>query len=243
MRIILHADDLGVSTAVNDAIFGLMDEGKLTSASILANGPAFADAVRRVHFFRQCSFGVHLNLTQFEPLSLSFGLAPFLSRSCQFQKQPLFSVTADTQRAVLQEWTAQVRRVRQSGVPITHLDSHHHIHTRFSLLWPLKRLCREHNIHRVRLRHTFTRRESMDRWRLDNHLYNWTLRRHFTCTDEFGPLVPFLSLRYPFEPSATVELMVHPGHDGYVSERDALAECTSRTFRLRHERITYRELN
>jgi chitin disaccharide deacetylase len=243
MRVILHADDLGISAAVNDAIFGLMDEGKLTSASILANGPAFADAVRRLHFFRQCSFGVHLNLTQFEPLSLSFGLAPFFSNEGAFERQPLLSITAEVRSAVLREWTTQVRRARQAGVSITHVDSHHHIHTRVALLPCLKQLCREQELTRVRLRHTFSARQTLSRWRLDNHLYNWALRRKFTCTDQFGPLMPFLSLRRQFPTYATVELMVHPGHDGYIPELNALNECTSRAFLRKHQRITYRDLH
>ena len=243
MRVILHADDLGISTAVNDSIFRLMDEGKLTSASILANGPAFADAIRRAHYFRQCSFGVHLNLTEFEPLTLSFGLAPFLSRSGHFQRQALLSITTEVRKAVVHEWTAQVHRIRQAGVHVTHVDSHHHIHTRLPLLPCLKQFCREQKIDRVRLRHTFTARETLSRWRLDNHFYNWRLRRHFNCTDEFGPLVAFFSRRHPFQSTSTVELMVHPGHDGYVPEIDALAECRSRAFLLQHQPITYRELN
>ena len=70
MRIIINADDLGISQEVNDAIFGLMAEGKVTSATILANGPAVEEAARRVAEFPECSFGVHLNLTEFKPWTM-----------------------------------------------------------------------------------------------------------------------------------------------------------------------------
>src|SRR5689334_5067515 len=87
LRVILHADDLGISYEVNDAIFDLMQHNMITSASILANGPAFEDAARRSRLFPNCSFGIHLNLTQFGPLSSRQGLQSFLNQNGQFTKR------------------------------------------------------------------------------------------------------------------------------------------------------------
>ncbi len=242
MRIILHADDLGLSTTVNNAIFDLMSDGLLTSASLLANGPAFADAAHRAQAFPQFSFGVHLNLTEFEPLQPSPALAPFL-RDGSFDRSALTShLSRETRHAVLQEWTAQVERVRDSGLPISHLDSHHHIHTRVALLPCLRDLCGTQNIHRVRLRHTFTSNQPCARWRPDTLLYNWTLRQKFTCADEFGSLSAFLRFIDCFSPSATLEVMTHPGHVNYAAETFALALDDTRTLLRQHECITYREL-
>jgi hypothetical protein len=69
IAVIVNADDLGMSREVNDAIFELMSRGRISSATILANAPATRDAARRAQAFPRCSFGVHLNLTQFEPLT------------------------------------------------------------------------------------------------------------------------------------------------------------------------------
>lgn len=68
MKIIVNADDLGMSEPVNEAIFQGMQLGTITSATVLSNGPAVRAATKQLHLFPKCSFGVHLNLTEFEPL-------------------------------------------------------------------------------------------------------------------------------------------------------------------------------
>jgi predicted glycoside hydrolase/deacetylase ChbG (UPF0249 family) len=241
MRIILHADDLGISPQINDAIFALMDEEKITSASIVANGPAFEDAARRVQRFPHCSVGVHLNITEFEPLDSCRALEPLLMEG-KFQHPGRGFVYERAHGfAIFREWAAQLKRVRQSGIPVSHLDSHHHQHTRFSLLTCLKQLCREENVRRVRIRHTFTAVPGFARWRIDNHLYNWRLRQHFVCADEFGSFTAFDGTRIP--PRATVELMLHPGNPRYDGEIQAFHEALDNGFRHQHECISYCDLN
>ena len=71
MRIIINADDLGSNETVNDAVFSLMSEKKISSATIMANGPNFDDAVTRSKIYTDCSFGCHLNLTEFKPFTNS----------------------------------------------------------------------------------------------------------------------------------------------------------------------------
>src|SRR6516162_759961 len=63
MLLIINADDLGVSESVNNETFALMQSGLITSATLIANAPAFEDAVRNSKKFPHCSFGVHLNLS------------------------------------------------------------------------------------------------------------------------------------------------------------------------------------
>ena len=244
LRIILHADDLGGSERMNDEIFGLMDQEKLTSASILANGPAFDDAVRRSHYFPHCSFGLHLNITDFEPLCPSPALEPLLSPNGCFHAQARrWPLSNALKQAVLAEWTTQLRRVRNAGVPISHIDSHHHTHTLFGLLDCLKQLCCGHDLGRVRIRHTFTHRHGDFGWRIDNRLYNHVLRRHFTCVREFGPFAGFSSALPHFVPGSAVELMLHPGHDRYNGEIQSFAQTVDEDFRHRYQCISYRELN
>jgi chitin disaccharide deacetylase len=241
VKLIIHADDLGKSESVNEAIFALMAESKITSASILANGPAFEDAVRNSRRFPQCSFGVHLNLSQFRPLQPIPALTSLLVNG-EFRPSPrLHLVSASLRHAIAAEWTAQVHRLRDAGVEITHIDSHHHAHTRFSLLPILEQLCREHRIRRVRIRHTFNRKPLG--WRIDHRLYNAFLRSGFTCTDEFGPFSAFAGVSSRLPSSSTVELMVHPGHPRYEDETGMLSRLMDDNFRAKYQCITHRELN
>lgn len=101
MRVILNADDLGMSEGVNAAIFEGIDEGWVTSISLLARGPAFASAVTGLAG-RRVSVGVHLDASEFAPPG------------------------ADVAR----EWAAQIGIVRDAGLDVTHLDSHQHLHYR-----------------------------------------------------------------------------------------------------------------
>lgn len=241
MRIILHADDLGMNAQVNRAVFDLMAEEQLTSGSLIANGPAFSEAAASALRFPECSFGVHLNITEFAPLRPCKALEPLLDGDGNFRRSHKWFVFGDAQqKAVLQEWSAQLEHVREAGVPITHIDSHHHVHTRLGLFRCLKQLCRDHGIRRVRIRQTFAARPNVARWRIDNRLYNRKLRQEFWCTEEFGPFAAFEAFR--LNPRTTVELMVHPGRRRYEAETLAFARCVDTSFRLEHQCISYREL-
>src|SRR5215510_14305421 len=78
MQVIVNADDLGMSREVNEAIFDLMARGRVTSASLLANAPATEEAIRTIPKFPHCSFGAHLNITEYEPLCRSANLLGLL---------------------------------------------------------------------------------------------------------------------------------------------------------------------
>ena len=72
--VIVNGDDLGASSEINRAIFDLMAQNKLTSASVLANGACVEAAIERTRYFPRCSFGVHLNVTEFEPTPCDRGV-------------------------------------------------------------------------------------------------------------------------------------------------------------------------
>src|SRR5262245_65477884 len=67
-RLVVNADDLGLTTGVNDGIFDAYDQGIVTSASLMANAPATADAVRRARSHPALGIGVHLVLIQGTPV-------------------------------------------------------------------------------------------------------------------------------------------------------------------------------
>src|ERR1700753_2195819 len=69
--LIINADDFGLSSIVNRAILVSMEKGLVTSTSIMANMPGFDHAIGlvRVHSKLAGRVGVHLNLTEGQPLS------------------------------------------------------------------------------------------------------------------------------------------------------------------------------
>ena len=224
--IIVNADDLGGTVAINDAIFGLMEHGLVTSATILANAPGFDDAAGRLKSLPQCSFGVHLNLTAFAPLTADKAFAPILDeRGCMTRKTERVTPTPALLRAAYRELCAQVERCRAAGIDITHFDSHNHIHTLPWLFPALKALQRKFGV--VRLRSPITLLpdgEMSSGRRLKKGLYRLLARNVVAArmTDEMVSLLDFqkrLQNGLPVR-ARSIELMVHPGSTGLNAIRE-----------------------
>ncbi len=152
MRLFVNADDLGMSPAVNEKTFDLLRLGLIDSASIIANAPYAAAAIETAKAHPQCAFGVHLNLTQFKPLTGASALRPLLNRDGDFvhgaiaqaQQAPAFK------RAVYREWRAQIEFCTARNLKPAHLDSHHHVHLMRGFIPIVKRLQWRYGIKRVR---------------------------------------------------------------------------------------------
>jgi len=221
MHLIVNADDLGASPQINDAAFDLMGAGLVTSATMMCNAPAFEEAAKRAAKFDKCSFGVHLNLTQFEPLSSTDDLAPLLDENWHLSKKTL-ETTALTPGLLLAahgELSRQVERALRAGVAVSHFDSHHHIHTIPALYPVLKSLQRKFGIRRVRPNiNLLPRGQVMSGLRAcKSGLFRVALR-HFPPTrspDGFGAFRDFHSRLEcgTLECFRSLELMVHPGTD------------------------------
>ena len=131
MLIIINADDLGLSTAVNEAIFDLMERGHITSSSLFANAPATEEAIIESRQHKNRSFGVHLNVTAFRPLTRSAALSPILDNSGWFTNSiRLTPITSQLREAIFQEWSAQIERLLAMGLTPSHIElgttrSHH----------------------------------------------------------------------------------------------------------------------
>jgi chitin disaccharide deacetylase len=219
MRIIVNADDLGISEPVNEAIFQGMQRGTITSATLLSNGPALRAATQKLHLFPRCSFGVHLNLTEFEPLcpGSDAGLASILDQKRCFNGNSIREVRIGVSmlRAIFREWCCQIENLMRLGVEPSHLDAHHHVHTIPQLLPVLAALRSRYKINRVRIsRNMYDDFERPSRLLLaEKRLFNAALRTMgFRTTRIFTDLVTFIKLCAVHPPRpASAELMTHPG--------------------------------
>ena len=135
-RLVINADDLGFTPAVNRGIFECAEAGSITSASVMVNTPGFDDAMKgRVSL--NMGLGLHLNLIDGPPLSKAPSLTnPATGEHWSFA-QFLARATARIIRPedVLAEVTAQFRRLKSAGVMPTHVDSHRHTHVH-PVVWP-----------------------------------------------------------------------------------------------------------
>ena len=69
LRLIVNADDFGISEAVNRGIVEAHDRGIVTSTSIMATGSAFEHALELARLRPSLGVGVHLVLTEQRPLT------------------------------------------------------------------------------------------------------------------------------------------------------------------------------
>ena len=217
--LIVNADDLGASVPVNEAIFDLLEAERLTSATILANGPAFTHACKYLPLFPRCSFGIHLNLTEFSPLTSDTNLRVILNTHGRFAGESTLRkarITRSLAHAIYAEFSAQIDRLQSAGIQISHIDSHQHIHTMPQLFPVLKSLQRRYRLRKVRI----SRNIYLDDLRpsrlilLQKYAFNFTLRHLYRSwtTEGFTDFTTFWQyMKNGGLPQTSVEVMVHPG--------------------------------
>lgn len=153
-RLIVNADDLGMSREVNSQIEECIRRGCITSSSLMANAPDFDDGVRIAKQYPQISVGVHLNIIEFAPLTntdvfRNYGL---VDQKGLFIDGAIFCVPINDElrQAIFEEWDAQISRIETAGLKPTHCDSHQHTHTIKDLQEPLCQVLSRHHIQRIR---------------------------------------------------------------------------------------------
>lgn len=213
---------------VNTEIFRLMEAGVVTSATMLANSEAIEEAAAEIRRFPQCSFGVHLNLTEFRPVAPSRGLAPILDDTGRFKGNYIrqIAIGSALKRAIFTEWSAQIERLGALAITPSHLDSHHHTHTIPALLPVLRSVRKKYGIEKVRIsRNVYVPSDPL-MLRMKKAGYNTALRwlAGFNTTALFSGLDMFLTTRNAAAGARSIELMVHPGSPDSEQESDALIE-------------------
>lgn len=157
-NLIVNADDLGWTAGVNRGIAEAHRNGIVTSASLLANGGAFAEAVALARDARGLGLGVHLNLSDGPPVAPRESVPSLVNGSGEFEGGPdglLLKIATRglSVREVELEWSAQISKVRDAGIEPTHLDGHKHVHMLPGLFEIALRLAKRHGIGAIRVSH------------------------------------------------------------------------------------------
>jgi predicted glycoside hydrolase/deacetylase ChbG (UPF0249 family) len=235
IRLVVNADDFGISEAVNDGIVIAHRSGIVTSTSLMTVGRAFEHAVNWCRQVPSLDVGVHLTLVAERPLlpepsSLAGDGGRFpatvgaLVRRYLLRRIRLADIEA--------ELRAQIERVLDHGLRPTHLDSHQHVHALPGIAPLVLRLSVRYGIPFVRV--------PVEELRIDRPLgvhgifrlsgvtvlwTSWTMARlggglaargrslRFLGFSEGGRLdhVRLRRLLHALQPGQAYELMCHPG--------------------------------
>jgi len=144
-QLIVTADDVGLDPGMTEGAIRAHRDGIVTACSIVANGLAFDDAVARLRDGPALAVGVHLALVEERSLT---GLR-FPRKYTTFV--PLYLLRAIGIAAIERELRAQIERVLATGLRVTHLNGHQHLHLLPRIFRVVARLASEYSIPYVRI--------------------------------------------------------------------------------------------
>jgi hopanoid biosynthesis associated protein HpnK len=154
-QLILNADDFGMTLGVNEGIIRAHREGILTSATLMANGEAFDDAVECARANKELGVGCHLVLVGGKCVATKDSVASLVDAGGNLPDSlPLFVAKISSGiiriEEIEREFRAQIGRVRAAGIEPTHLDTHKHTHAHPRVMEALGKVAKECGIARVR---------------------------------------------------------------------------------------------
>lgn len=152
-RLIINADDFGLTSGVNRAIEEANRAGVVTSATLMAKSQAFEEAVALAKKLPRLEVGCHVVLIDGEPIgsgltSLTDGTARFKSSLKDFA---LAAVRKQlSQDEIQREAEAQIRKIQSAGIQVTHVDTHKHTHIFPHVLLPVMKAAKACGIRAIR---------------------------------------------------------------------------------------------
>jgi hopanoid biosynthesis associated protein HpnK len=132
-RLIVNADDFGLSAAVNVAVVRAHREGILTSASLMVNEPGFAEAVRLAKENPRLGVGLHLTLLRGHATLSPAQIPGLVNAHGEFSNSPVgaglkYFFDDDLRAQLRAEIHAQFAKFRATGLPLDHVNGHLHLH-------------------------------------------------------------------------------------------------------------------
>jgi chitin disaccharide deacetylase len=160
-RLIINADDFGLTGGVNRGILESHMSGLVTSATLMANGGAFDEAVQMAKSADRLSIGCHVVLVDGVAVLGRYRIPTLVHSRASDRKQSSFrkSITGFAARTVLgrlsakeieAEASAQIRKVQSAGIEVSHVDTHKHTHLWPQVLRPLLSAARGCGVRRIR---------------------------------------------------------------------------------------------
>ena len=155
-RLIVNADDFGLTRGVNRAIAEAHERGIVTSSTLMANGPAFGDAIRMMQSEPRLPVGCHVLLVDGVPVLDEKRIPSLIGQRDQRFEESLTSFAWRALRGKLDadqieaEVGAQIRKLQAAGIVVSHIDAHKHTHIFPGVLRPMLQAARNCGVRAVR---------------------------------------------------------------------------------------------
>ncbi|MDD1005256.1 MULTISPECIES: ChbG/HpnK family deacetylase [Pseudomonas] len=249
-QVIVNADDFGLSPNENAVIFAAFQAGVISSATAMANMPAFEAACAMArHPTLQGRVGLHFNLTYGRPLSQGI-----LARRTFCDDFGVFDLSLprhsfwlgrEDREAVREELQAQWQRCVDHGMRPSHIDSHQHVHN----IWPVGEIVARFAAHQgvpVRLARNLGQNLNLPK-RVFKGLLNWRLQRLAGVTADY--VCTPIDLRNDSAPTdGVLEIVAHPTQlgadfgDAYLNPDESLSRVLEQRL-MGIARVSYADLN
>jgi predicted glycoside hydrolase/deacetylase ChbG (UPF0249 family) len=228
--VIINADDFGLDDRCNRAIILCFKEGLCSSATLMPNMPAFLEACQLTHENNLLNHvGIHVVLTEGVSLTDKIRTLPkFCNKDGILHLNrdvPTFFLSSSEKRILADEIRAQIKKCRDFGINITHLDSHHHIHTEWAISEVVISVARELHIPYIRISRNCGVNINFIK-KIYKHIFNKRLKlMNLARTDLFGSLTDFEYFLRAKNQSInnSFEIMIHP----YINDERSLIDKTT----------------
>ena len=246
-RLIINADDFGLTSGINRAIEQLHKAHVLTSATLMATGAAFVDAVAISRANPSLGVGCHIVLTDGIPVSHPETIPTLLGADGKTFRPSLIDFLQALLRGTIREEDiereafAQIQKLQHAGINITHVDTHKHTHLFPAVARPLLRILEPASIPSIRnpfepafaqnLSHAGLKRRLqlslLSQLRPAFEQHNQLRDSHIVTTDgtlgisATGNLIPatLSQILTALPGSGTFELVCHPGYNDAELDR------------------------
>ncbi|PCR95012.1 hypothetical protein CP336_19470 [Pseudomonas fluorescens] len=249
-QVIVNADDFGLTPNENAVIFSAFQAGVISSATAMANMPAFEAACAMArHHLLEGRIGLHFNLTYGRPLSQAILARPAFCDSqgvfdLNLTRYSLWLGRADRE-AVQEELQAQWQRCVDHGLRPSHIDSHQHVHN----IWPIGEIVARFAAHQgvpVRLARNLGQNLSLPK-RLFKGLLNRRLQGLAGATADYV-CTPVDLRNEPAPTDGVLEIVAHPNQlgadfgDAYLQPGESLSRVLEQRL-AGVPRVSYADLN
>ena len=228
-KLIVTADDVGLDPGMTAGAIEAHRNGIVTACSVVANGVAFDDAVERLRDVPTLAIGVHLALVEERALTTGEPMPRDYVRFLRARKRDLEP-----------ELRAQIEKVLSSGLRVTHVNGHQHLHMLPRIFAIVERLAVEYHIPYIRTVRDFGGRVPLARRIAINALSRFGRKARGTNDRTIGVanaghLDTGTILELLDSVDGVTELVTHPGvgvtrypHWRYEWERETRALCDPR---------------